>query len=680
MNTPIRFVLVALSTAASFSGCISDPTDPSPAASPGGLAAQGRAPAVANATGPRATGAATTPDLAPASALAGQHADALVASRPAYLHASPDDAFAQTSVVPSGGLSYVAYERTHRGLPVIGGDFVVVIDGTGQIAYHSVAQQRAIDIPSITPTLSQVDAASIAARQLRTVTRVEDTRLVVHALDGIARLAWESTVEGFGADGASRLTVAVDAITGAVLGEQEHVQQGTGTGAWNGPSPLPLSTTRSGTTFQMRDPTITNLSCRDAANGTIFSGPDDAWGNGNGTSRETGCVDALFVAQTEARMLSQWLGRNAMDGAGGAWPIQVGLDQESAFYDGTRVVIGHNTVNQWIGALDVVAHEMGHGIDDHTPGGISRGGTPEFVADTFGVSTEWFADQSPPFDTPDFSVGDSINLHGTGEHRNMANPSAVGHPNCFSSSIPSIEVHAAAGPGNHWFYLVAEGSNPTDGQPISPTCNGATVVGLGIRTAIQIMYNAMLMKTTASSYLTYRTWTLQAAKNLFPDRCTEFDTVKAAWNAVSVPAQPGDPTCGVTEPGCIDGTFTATDVPRAIPDNNATGITSVLPVTGNGAVGSLSLSLHITHRFRGDLVVTLIAPDGTSFLLRNRQGGSADNIIINNLAVTRFNGATAAGTWQLRVQDRAAGNVGTLDSWSLDIVGACGTASASAAQ
>ena len=669
MNSPIGSFLVAMSTAAMFAGCIDDPAAPSAAASPDDTAAVS---AVGRAA--QATGAATTPGLVPAYSLASRHADVLVASRPAFLHVSPDDAFAQTSVVPSGRLSYVAYERTHLGLPVIGGDFVLVIDGTGQVTYRSVAQERPIDIRSITPTLSQAAAESIAARQLLTVTGVEGTQLVVDALGATARLAWQSTVEGFGADGISRLTVDVDAITGAVLREQEHVLQGTGTGAWNGPSPLVLNTTRSGTTFQMRDPTITNLSCRDAANGTIFSGPDDVWGDGNGTRKETGCVDALFVAQTEARMLNQWLGRNAMDGAGGAWPIQVGLNQENAFYDGTQVVIGHNIANQWIGALDVVGHEMGHGIDDHTPGGISRGGTQEFVADTFGVSTEWFADQSPPFDAPDFSVGDSINLHGTGEHRNMANPSAVGHPNCFSSAIPSTEVHAAAGPGNHWFYLVAEGSNPTNGQPTSPTCNGSTVVGLGVHTAMQIMYNAMLMKTTASSYLTYRTWTLQAAKNLFPDRCTEFDTVKAAWDAVSVPVQRGEPTCDGGGPGCINGTFNSTDVPRAIPDNNATGITSVLPVAGNGAVGSLSLSLNIAHRFRGNLVVTLIAPDGTSFTVRNRQGGSADNIIINNMAITTFNGRTAAGTWRLQVQDRAAANVGTLNSWSLDIVGSCGTA------
>jgi Zn-dependent metalloprotease len=118
----------------------------------------------------------------------------------------------------------------------------------------------------------------------------------------------------------------------------------------------------------------------------------------------------------------------------------------------------------------------------------------------------------------------------------MYNPSAVGDPNCYSSSIPSTEVHAAAGPGNHWFYLLAMGSNPGGGNPSSSTCNGSSVTGIGIQKAMRIMYNAMLMKTTSSSYLKYRTWTLTAAKNLTPGSCADFNVVKAAWDAVSVPA------------------------------------------------------------------------------------------------------------------------------------------------
>jgi zinc metalloprotease ZmpA len=302
-------------------------------------------------------------------------------------------------------------------------------------------------------------------------------------------------------------------------------------------------------------------------------------------------------------MLSQWLGRNAMDGAGGAWPIRVGLNDQNAFYDGTQVQIGHNTSSQWISSLDVVAHEMGHGIDDHTPGGISRSGTQEFVADTFGAATEWFANEPSQYDAPDFLVGEKINLVGSGPIRNMYNPSALGDPNCYSSSIPTTEVHAAAGPGNHWFYLMAMGTNPTNGQPTSPTCNGSTITGIGIQNAIKIMYNAMLMKTTSSSYLRYRVWTLQAAKNLF-STCNEFNVVKAAWNAVSVPAQTGEATCtgptalSLANPGAQTSsvgtavnlalsasggttpyTFSATGLPAGLSINASTGVISGTPTT-----------------------------------------------------------------------------------------------------
>ncbi|MGV9979704.1 M4 family metallopeptidase, partial [Micromonospora wenchangensis] len=487
-------------------------------------------------------------------------ASALVASRPAYLHASADDAFVQRPVIASEGIQYVPYERTYKGLRVVGGDFVLATTATGEVTYASVAQQQSIGNLSTTPKLTAAAAERTARAQLRKVTGVEGTTLVVHTLGARPALAWETTVTGAGADGPSRLTVDVDAATGAVLDTQEHVVRGTGTGVWNGP--VTLNTTQSGSTYSLKDPSITNLSCQDAANNTTFSGPDDVWGNGTGTNKETGCVDALFSAQTEHKMLTQWLGRNGANGSGGAWPIRVGLNDQNAYYDGSQVQIGKNTAGQWIGSLDVVAHEIGHGIDDTTPGGISRGNTQEFVADTFGAATEWFANEPSTYDAPDFLVGEKINLVGSGPIRNMYNPSALGDANCYSSSIPSQEVHAAAGPGNHWFYLLAMGSNPTNGQPTSPTCNSSTVTGLGIQKAIKIMYNAMLLKTTTSSYLKYRTWTLQAAKTLYPGSCTEFNTVKAAWDAVSVPAQSADPTC---TGGTPTPTPTATSTPTPTP-------------------------------------------------------------------------------------------------------------------
>jgi hypothetical protein len=174
---------------------------------------------------------------------------------------------------------------------------------------------------------------------------------------------------------------------------------------------------------------------------------------------------------------------------------------------------------------------------------MSGNNTKEFIADAFGTATEHFANEPAPFDTPDFLMFETANFNGTGAARNMFNPAALGAPNCYSNSIPGMPVHAAAGPGNHWFYLLSQGSTGTPG-PASPTCDGSVIFnGIGVKDSIRILYNAMLMKTTASSYLRYRVWTLQAAINLFPGSCTAYKAVLAAWNAVSVPNQTDEPTC-----------------------------------------------------------------------------------------------------------------------------------------
>jgi Zn-dependent metalloprotease len=475
-------------------------------------------------------------------AMAVQAAASVVAARPAYLHASAAETMVAHAAIPGQGAQFVPYDRTYQGLPVIGGDFVIVTDNTGHVIDHSVDQTETISLASVTPSVTAARSLTIAKGLIDRVDSTTAPVLSVFA-KGTPRLVWNDRVTGTKAAKPSSLSVYVDALTGSVLGTQEHVLFGDGTAAYNGPNPVHIDTTKVGTTFRMADPVIHNLDCDDLSTHQVFTKATDTWGNGNATSKETGCVDALFAAQTENKMLHTWLGRNAQDGAGGAWPIRIGLADLNAFYDGTEVQLGHNTANQWIGSMDVIGHEMGHGVDDHTPGSISGSGTQEFVADTFGADTEWFAAEPAPFDTPDFTVGEEINLEGTGPIRIMSNPSQVGDPNCYSSAIPRMEVHAAAGPGDHWYYLLAEGSRPTNGQPVSPTCNGAAVTGIGIQNAAKIMYNAMLMKTARSSYLTYRTWTLKAAKLVFPTECTEFNAVKAAWNAISVPAQAGDPTC-----------------------------------------------------------------------------------------------------------------------------------------
>ncbi len=84
--------------------------------------------------------------------------------------------------------------------------------------------------------------------------------------------------------------------------------------------------------------------------------------------------------------------------------------------------------------------------------------------------------------------------------------------------------------------------------------------------------------------------------------------------------------------------------------------------TGN-APSNASLSVNIVHTYRGDLKVDLVAPDGSLYNVSNRAGGSADNLVGTytvNLSTEALN-----GTWKLRVNDNAAGDVGYINSWSI---------------
>ena len=84
--------------------------------------------------------------------------------------------------------------------------------------------------------------------------------------------------------------------------------------------------------------------------------------------------------------------------------------------------------------------------------------------------------------------------------------------------------------------------------------------------------------------------------------------------------------------------------------------------TGNGQA-STPVAVNIVHTYIGDLVVSLVAPDGSAYVLHNRTGGSADNI--NTTYNVNLSGEALNGTWNLRVQDAAGGDVGYINSWTV---------------
>jgi len=125
----------------------------------------------------------------------------------------------------------------------------------------------------------------------------------------------------------------------------------------------------------------------------------------------------------------------------------------------------------------------------------------------------------------------------------------------------------------------------------------------------------------------------------------------------------------VTQDG-VSRTFTSLDIPKVIPDNSQTGVTSVIDVdTSDLDIVKLTVDYSITHTFRGDLVVQLIAPDGQVATLSNQIGGSIDNIVAADLDLTSLfaPGTVASGQWKLFVRDVAAADVGTINSFTIHL-------------
>ncbi|HEY6803935.1 MAG TPA: S8 family serine peptidase [Pyrinomonadaceae bacterium] len=146
--------------------------------------------------------------------------------------------------------------------------------------------------------------------------------------------------------------------------------------------------------------------------------------------------------------------------------------------------------------------------------------------------------------------------------------------------------------------------------------------------------------------------------------------------------------------------FSTGNISTAIPDSSSVEIPIV--VGQNGAVADVNVRVRLNHTFDGDLVLELVAPDGTTVLLsqnRDTALGGGDNYgtgsndcsgtptVFDDSAATAIgsglppfagsfrpetplsdlNGKSITGTWKLRVTDTAAQDTGTVGCVTLEI-------------
>ncbi|MFF8690775.1 M4 family metallopeptidase [Streptomyces sp. NPDC015144] len=327
-----------------------------------------------------------------------------------------------------GAQSSVRFQQKHHGVPVFGAEYAVqtrAADGGQQVTSATGTLYTDLTV-STTPTVSEATAKQRMFSLDRGLSGVRGAKTEAHGLSVLpdakgGRLAWHFTVTGGKANGAPvRQEVYIDARVGGIALSYNNIDaadaspaQGTGVRVDGTEAKLDVNKETDGsytlvdstrtmypvTGGQIRTYDAQRKQYTDVAGGPV--GDDvplvtSAGDRFDGAHTTSGAVDAHLNAAKVYEYYENQIGRDGVDGKGGTIYSVVnvasnGKDYANAFWDGSKMVYGHmNGVPLSVG-LDVVGHEMTHGVTEHSAGLVylnQSGALNEAISDYFGNAME----------------------------------------------------------------------------------------------------------------------------------------------------------------------------------------------------------------------------------------------------------------------------------------------------
>ncbi len=465
-------------------------------------------------------------------------------------------------------------ERTdqyHGGVRVYGAD-VTRQFAAGQVVSVFGAVYDDLDLETVPSVLERE-----ARRTVESLAGVSigDSRagelVVLPRADAPAALAWRIRA----ASGFDVREYFVDAHSGRVVLDYSDLQTQSAVGAATGTlgDPKKMSALRSGSTFiaqdGLRPPLLRTYDMKgnpqrtvSAINGFIPLAQSDLGSDTDNTWSDGALSDAHIYTGFTYDYLFKRFGRRGLNDANiGMTTLMHPVRREdhslygslySTFYANAAyygngmmlygvglpdgVTSGGRTWNHASAALDIVAHEITHGVTDYTSDLIYQnesGALNESFSDILGTGVEFmFHPPGSGVHRADYVCGeDAVSPAGI---RSMADPAAYGHPDHYSvrftGSTDNGGVHINSGIPNHAFYLAVEGG--------TNRISGMTVQGVGGANRAQIetvFYRAVTQLLPANAtFSTARAATIQAARDLFGSGSAAERAVTDAWTAVGV--------------------------------------------------------------------------------------------------------------------------------------------------
>jgi Zn-dependent metalloprotease len=255
-------------------------------------------------------------------------------------------------------------------------------------------------------------------------------------------------------------------------------------------------------------------------------------------------------------LYQQAYGRDSLDGSGLGLDATVhyGQDYDNAFWDGTQMVFGDGdgvVFRRFTVAVDVIGHELTHGVTELTAGLVYRGQSGalnESISDVFGSLVKQHVAGQDAADA-DWLIGEGLFMPGINgvALRSMKAPGtayddpALGRdpqPATMEGYVETTDdnggVHLNSGIPNRAFYLAATAIG-------GPAWEGAGQVWYDVLTGGSLPSDA--------DFATFATATVRAARARFGDGSDHAAAVADAWRQVGVlasgdaaPSQPAEPT------------------------------------------------------------------------------------------------------------------------------------------
>ena len=493
----------------------------------------------------------------------------------------------QDRVDDGNGAFHLRLQQTYRGLRVWGGQAILHLDGHGGEGPMDDALVRGVRLET-TPNLPLAEALAVARDRISPqgpFTVPPAAELVVWpepapreaGPDGPEapapplrqHLAYHIHLElENGRDETRHVDLLVDAHTGAVLKTWSTLYTARGRPArtpgqsqYNGK--VTLDVQKQGGLYELKDPTrgglaTRNLQGRTGGGGAPFRSPGPGWGDGlnydpglgpGSVNGQTAAVDAHFGLQMTWDFYRNVLGRDGIDdrGRGPVNLVHYGAGFDNAFWSDTCfcMTYGDGMAGPYT-ALDVVGHEVAHGLC-HATAGLDyegeAGGLNEANSDIFGVLLPFYVrgaegvgsrvpDQGAPW-------GLGADLFGA-PFRHMDRPSLDGvSPDEWSPEIGDLDPHLASGPMNRAFYFLAQGAS-RDPRNVAYTPRlPSGMKGIGNTKAIRIWWRTLNTRLTPTSgYREARIGALQAARELYGPASYPVKAVALAFHGVNVGPAP----------------------------------------------------------------------------------------------------------------------------------------------